>query len=170
MGEGYEPGADWIEWGSGSSGWLYKYKLNGLESIIYGFEPNTKLNLRYFNFLANASICRGFDLENDIPIAYIPPDLIRIQIEKNIHFLNNTLEVLFVSKQDRLGEFETQTNDYQLLNYKCSYTLSRSENIHQIIFQVTNILNETYYNHLSKIKMIMPEPGVGANLNYTVNF
>ena len=170
MGEGYEPGADWIEWGSGSSGWLYKYKLNGLESIIYGFEPNTKLNLRYFNFLANASICRGFDLENDIPIAYIPPDLIRIQIEKNIHFLNNTLEVLFVSKQDRLGEFETQTNGYQLLNYKCSYTLSRSENIHQIIFQVTNILNETYYNHLSKIKMIMPEPGIGMNINYSVKF
>ena len=126
MGEGYEPGADWIEWGSGSSGWLYKYKLNGLESIIYGFEPNTKLNLKYFNFLANASICRGIDLENDIPIAYIPPDLIRFQLEKNIHFLNNTLEVIFVSKQDKLGEFETQTNGYQLLNYKCSYTLSLS--------------------------------------------
>ena len=44
------------------------------------------------------------------------------------------------------------------------------ENIHQIIFQVTNILDETYYNHLSKIKMIMPEPGRGINLRYKVNF
>ena len=170
MGEGYEPGADWIEWGSGSSGWLYKYKLNGLESIIYGFEPNTKLNLKYFNFLANASVCRGIDLKNDIPIAYIPPDLIRFQIEKNIHFLNNTLEIMFVSKQDKLGEFETQTNGYQLLNYNCSYTFSRNENFHQLIFQVTNILNETYYNHLSKIKMIMPEAGRGFNINYRMHF
>ena len=170
MGEGYEPGADWIEWGSGSSGWLYKYKLNGLESMIYGFEPNLKLNLKHFGFLANASVCRGIDLENDIPIAYIPPDLIRFQIEKNIHFLNNTIEVIFVSKQDKLGEFETQTNGYQLLNYNCSYTFSRNKNIHQLIFQATNILNETYYNHLSKIKMIMPEAGRGFNINYRMHF
>jgi iron complex outermembrane receptor protein len=144
--------------------------LKGIESIIYGFEPNMKLNLKYFNFLSNASICRGLDLENNMPVAYIPPDLIRFQIEKNIKFLNNTFEVILASKQDKLGEFETSTNGYQLLNYKCSYTISKNENIHQFIFQVTNILNETYYNHLSKIKMIMPEPGVGANLNYTVNF
>ena len=170
MGEGYEPSADWIEWGSGSSGWLYKYKLKGLESMIYGFEPNLKLNLKYFGFLANASICRGINLDNNIPIAYIPPDLIRFQIEKNIHFLNNTLEVIFVSKQDKLGEFETQTNGYQLLNYNCSYTFSRNENFHQLIFQATNILNETYYNHLSKIKMIMPEAGRGFNINYRMHF
>ena len=170
LGDGYETGADWIEWGSGSSGWLYKYKLKGIESIIYGFEPNIKLNLKYFNFLSNASICRVLDLENNMPVAYIPPDLIRFQIEKNIKFLNNTFEVILASKQDKLGEFETSTNGYQLLNYKCSYTISKNENIHQFIFQVTNILNETYYNHLSKIKMIMPEPGVGVNLNYTVNF
>ena len=170
MGQGYEPGADWIEWGSGSSGWLYKYKLNGLESIIYGFEPNTKLDFKYFNFLANASICRGLDLENDIPIAYIPPDLIRFQIQKNIQLLNNTFEVILVSNQDKLGEFETPTKGYQLLNYKCSYSISKNDKIHQFIFQITNILNETYYNHLSKIKMIMPEPGVGVNLNYRINF
>ena len=27
LGNTYEPGADWIEWGSGSSGWLYKYQM-----------------------------------------------------------------------------------------------------------------------------------------------
>ena len=87
-----------------------------------------------------------------------------------MRFLNNTLEVIFVSKQDKLGEFETQTNGYQLLNYNCSYTFSRNENIHQLIFQATNILNETYYNHLSKIKMIMPEAGRGFNINYRMHF
>ena len=38
MGDGYEPGADWIEWGSGTSGWLYKYQMQGLRSRIYGLE------------------------------------------------------------------------------------------------------------------------------------
>ena len=169
-GDGYEPGATWIEWGSGSAGWLYKYKLYGKETLIQGFEPSAKLNLKYFDLLANASICRGVNLEDDKPLAYIPPDLLRIQIEKRVLFLNNTLEGIFVSDQSKLGEFEYPTEGYNLLNYNCSYTFSRNENIHQIIFQVTNILDETYYNHLSKIKMIMPEPGRGINLRYKVNF
>ena len=169
-GDGYEPGATWIEWGSGSAGWLYKYKLYGKETLIQGFEPSVKLNLKYFSLLANASICRGINLEDDKPLAYIPPDLLRIQIEKRISFLNNTIEGIFVSNQNKLGEFEYPTDGYKLLNYNCSYTFSKSENIHQIIFQVTNILDETYYNHLSKIKMIMPEPGRGINLRYKVNF
>ena len=169
-GDGYIPGATWIEWGSGSAGWLYKYKLYGKETLIQGFEPSTKLNLKYFNLLANASICRGLNLEDDEPLAYIPPDLLRIQLEKRVSFLNNTIEGIFVSDQNKLGEFEYPTDGYRLLNYNCSYTFSKNENIHQIIFQVTNILNETYYNHLSKIKMIMPEPGRGINLRYKVNF
>ena len=169
-GDGYEPGATWIEWGSGSAGWLYKYKLYGKETLIQGFEPSAKLNLKYFDLLANASICRGVNLEDDKPLAYIPPDLLRIQIEKRVLFLNNTIEGIFVSDQSKLGEFEYPTEGYNLLNYNCSYTFSRNENIHQIIFQVTNILDETYYNHLSKIKMIMPEPGRGINLRYKVNF
>ncbi len=169
-GDGYIPGATWIEWGSGSAGWLYKYKLYGKETLIQGFEPSTKLNLKYFNLLANASICRGLNLEDDEPLAYIPPDLLRIQLEKRVSFLNNTIEGIFVSDQNKLGEFEYPTDGYKLLNYNCSYTFSKNENIHQIIFQVTNILDETYYNHLSKIKMIMPEPGRGINLRYKVNF
>ena len=169
-GDGYEPGATWIEWGSGSAGWLYKYKLYGKETLIQGLEPSTKLNLKYFNLLANASICRGINLEDDKPLAYIPPDLLRIQIEKRVSFLNNTIEAIFVSDQNKLGEFEYPTDGYRLLNYNCSYTFSKNENVHQIIFQVTNILDETYYNHLSKIKMIMPEPGRGINLRYKVNF
>ena len=169
-GDGYIPGATWIEWGSGSAGWLYKYKLYGKETLIQGFEPSTKLNLKYFNLLANASICRGLNLEDDEPLAYIPPDLLRIQLEKRVSFLNNTIEGIFVSNQNKLGEFEYPTDGYNLLNYNCSYTFKKNENIHQIIFQVTNILDETYYNHLSKIKMIMPEPGRGINLRYKVNF
>ena len=169
-GDGYEPGATWIEWGSGSAGWLYKYKLYGKETLIQGFEPSTKLNLKYFNLLANASICRGLNLEDDEPLAYIPPDLLRIQLEKRVSFLNNTIEGIFVSDQNKLGEFEYPTDGYKLLNYNCSYTFKKNENIHQIIFQVTNILDETYFNHLSKIKMIMPEPGRGINIRYKVNF
>ena len=45
MGEGYEPGADWIEWGSGSAGWLYIYQMSGLEVYIHGYESDFSYNL-----------------------------------------------------------------------------------------------------------------------------
>ena len=168
MGEGYIPGADWIEWGSGPSGWLYKYRLYGLSTLIYGIEPNFIFKLRYFDFRGNASFCRGLDKDKNKSLSYMPPDKVRFQIEKNISFFTNTIEMIFIAAQDKVGEFETKTDGYQLLNYSCSYTIGKNDKTHKLIIQLNNILNQTYYNHLSKIKMIIPEPGINLNINYRI--
>ena len=84
--------------------------------------------------------------------------------------MTNTLEAIIVSPQDKLGEFETKTDGYNLFNYFASYTISKNEKMHKIIIQLRNILDQTYYNHLSKIKMIMPEAGRSLNINYRVYF
>ena len=34
-----------IEWGIGSSGWLYKYRTEGIRSIIKGIEYNLEYNI-----------------------------------------------------------------------------------------------------------------------------
>ena len=170
MGDGYIPGADWIEWGSGPTGWLYKYKLMGLEALIYGFEPSFNFNFKSSKINCNVSILRGINIDNNDPLSYMPPDHIRIQYEKNALFLTNTFEAILVSAQNRLGEFETETGGYSLLNYFGSYTISKEEKTYKIIVQIKNILNQTYYNHLSKIKMIMPEPGTSLNISYRMYF
>ena len=170
MGDGYIPGADWIEWGSGPTGWLYKYKLMGLEALIYGFEPSFNFNFKSSKINCNVSILRGININNNDPLSYMPPDHIRIQYEKNALFLTNTFEAILVSAQNRLGEFETETGGYSLLNYFGSYTISKEEKTYKIIVQIKNILNQTYYNHLSKIKMIMPEPGTSLNISYRMYF
>ena len=170
MGDGYVPGSDWIEWGSGPIGWLYKYKLIGLEATIYGFEPSFTFDLKSSKISCNGSIIRGINMDDDIPLSYMPPDQLRIQYENNYLFLTNTFETIFVSSQNRLGEFETETGGYNLVNYFGSYTISKNDKMHKIIFQFKNILNESYYNHLSKIKMIMPEAGRSFNINYRIYF
>ena len=170
MGDGYTPGADWIEWGSGPIGWLYKYRLMGLEALKYGFEPHFTIDFESSKINCNASIIRGINMTDNNPLSYMPPDHIRIQYEKNVLFLTNTFEAVLVSFQNRLGEFETKTDGYSLFNYFGSYTISKNEKTHKIIFQLKNILNETYYNHLSKIKMIMPEAGRSFNINYRIYF
>ena len=170
MGDGYLPGAEWIEWGSGPIGWLYKYNLVGLEAMIYGFEPSFSTNFESSRISCNGSILRGINMDDDRPLSYMPPDQVRVQYENNFFFLTNTFEAIFVSSQNRIGEFEVKTAGYNLLNYFGSYTISKNNRIHKIIFQLKNVFNQTYYNHLSKIKMIMPEAGRSLNINYRVYF
>ncbi len=170
MGDGYLPGAEWVEWGSGPIGWLYKYNLIGLEAMIYGFEPSLNASFRSSRISCNGSILRGINMEDDKPLSYMPPDQVRVQYENNSYLLTNTFEAIFVSSQDRLGEFEVETEGYSLFNYFGSYTVSKNEKIHKIIFQLRNVFNQTYYNHLSKIKMIMPEAARSININYRVYF
>ena len=114
--------------------------------------------------------CRGLDEDNNNSLSYMPPDKVRFQIEKNISFFTNTIEMIFIAAQDKVGEFETKTDGYQLLNYSCSYTIGENDKTHKLIIQLNNIFNQTYYNHLSKIKMIIPEPGINLNINYRIYF
>ena len=45
-----------------------------------------------------------------------------------------------------------------------------TNSLHKIILSVDNIFDTEYYNHLSIIKMIMPEKGRSFNLQYRLIF
>ena len=73
MGEGYEPGADWIEWGSGSAGWLYIYQMSGLEVYIHGYESDFSYGLNdIISFDGNFSATRGKNLTDNSSLYYMP--------------------------------------------------------------------------------------------------
>ena len=56
------------------------------------------------------------------------------------------------------------------MNLNGSYTIQSSKISHKFIFQLDNIFNEVYYNHLSRIKTIMPEKGRSVNIQYRLVF
>ena len=171
MGDGYEPGADWIEWGSGSSGWLYKYKMQGLRSRIYGFESDFRYGLtKSINFHGSISLTRGKNLSNNKPLAYMPPDKLLLSTEFDLNLVFVTITLKKVLPQSRLGEFETKTDGYFITNINGGYTVHLSQITHKVIFQIDNIFDEVYYNHLSKIKLIMPENGRNISIQYRIVF
>ena len=59
MGDGYVPGSDWIEWGSGSTGWLYKYQMRGIETEISGGELQLGYKGRAIDVTTEFSVVRG---------------------------------------------------------------------------------------------------------------
>ncbi len=171
LGTGYEPGADWIEWGSGSSGWLYKYQMKGLRAQIYGFESDLRYqlnNLIYFG--GSISVTRGDNLSQNRALEYMPPDKVQFSTEFDLNPLSVSLNLKKVFPQTRLGEFETKTDGFFIMNLNGSYTIQSSKISHKFIFQLDNIFDEVYYNHLSRIKTIMPEKGRSVNIQYRLVF
>ena len=171
-GEGHPcAGADFIEWGSGSSGWLYKYKMKGLRVLIYGLESDLKYKLtKSINFYGSISVIRGENLSENKPLAYMPPDKFLFSTELDLNPITATLTLKKVSPQERLGEFETRTDGYFLTDVSGTYIINSSNIIHKIIFRIDNIFDQEYYNHLSRMKLIMPEKGRSIGIQYRLVF
>ena len=171
LGNEYVTGADYIEWGSGSAGWLYKYQMKGLETKIYGFESEIDYNLtKNIKIFTSLSISRGENLSEKIPLSYMPPDKFILSAELNLNPFTMDLIYKQALKQSRLGEFERPTNGYSIFDLNTSYTRNSERLMHKFILGVENIFNREYYNHLSRIKRVMPEKGRSINVQYRLIF
>ncbi|MFL3024814.1 MAG: TonB-dependent receptor [Candidatus Neomarinimicrobiota bacterium] len=171
MGDGYVPGSDWIEWGSGSSGWLYKYQMRGIETEISGGELQFGYKGKMFDITADFSVVRGRDKTNNEYVGYMPADKINLLVStKSDKALSASIRFTRVLDQNRLSEFETMTPGYFLVDIFGSYSFGSNSGSHRIVFQLNNLFDETYYNHLSKIKSIMPETGRSMGVQYRYLF
>ena len=171
MGEGYEPGADWIEWGSGSAGWLYMYQMDGLEVYIHGYETEFQYKLnKLIDLEGSFSATRGENLTDNSPLYYVPPDKILLSTEIYLSPFSINLMHKKVFSQNRVGLYEETTPGYETYNLIGTYTIRSTKAIHKFILQIDNIFDRKYYNHLSRIKSIMPEKGRNIGFQYRLNF
>ena len=171
MGEGYEPGADWIEWGSGSAGWLYMYQMDGLEVYIHGYETEFQYKLnKLIDLEGSFSATRGENLTDNSPLYYVPPDKILLSTEVYLGPFSINLMHKKVFSQNRVGLYEETTPGYETYNLIGTYTIRSTQAIHKFILQIDNIFDRKYYNHLSRIKSIMPEKGRNIGFQYRLNF
>ena len=155
-------GASYIEWGSGSSGWLYKYETEGIISEIKGLEFHFGYKYKVYNVIYNYSFVQGDDITNGVPLSYMNPAKQVLNFIYQKELIKFNLRLSNTHEQNRLGEFETITPSSLLVDIILSY----SKKNQSITIQLNNLTNEEYYNHLSKIKSIMPEPGRSILINY----
>ncbi len=159
-------GVDYIEWGSGSTGWLYKYQTEGIKAIIKGLEFNIESNFNNIQLEYNFSLVRGDDITNKTPLSYINPDKEIFMFRYNVDIFKNTIRLSKMHRQNRLGEFETETPSSLIVDYIFSIRIKNQN----LTIQAKNIFNKKSYNHLSRIKSIIPEPGRNISLNYKIFF
>jgi len=162
---------------------LNNYQYVGAEAEFYGFEvsANAQLHPRLnvggnFSYTqADRSVTEaeqavtGFD-EDTRPLPMIPPVQGSFFTRYSQGNFTATGRLVMAGSQTRLGEFETETDGYTLLNASLQYRFDGFRLLHTMTLSGKNLLDTTYKNHLSRIKDVFPEPGRSISLLYRIYF
>ena len=159
-------GSDFIDWGSGEFGFLYKYNSRGVEAVLKGLELSFEYKIKDFQLSYNFSNVDGINETLGRPLSYMNPkkEILSMEYDKNL--ISCKVLLTKIHEQNRLGEFETYTPGAFLTDFVFSYRKKGSS----ITLQLNNIFDNKYYNHLSRIKDIVPEPGQNIHLIYKISF
>ncbi len=157
---------------------LQDYQFVGTKAELYGFELSAEFQLTQ-QLVVDASTSFTLGRQDTVGIngntgTQALPQVPPFKITGSIKYVNNDFEVgsriRSASKQDRTGEFETETDGYSLVDLFSQYRFNTGKLLHTISLNLNNLLDETYFNHLSRIKDLRPEPGRNISLLYRVYF
>ncbi len=159
------------EWGSGAAGWLWIYQYMGHHVLMHGVEvqiggevlPQVRLDF-------DVSGVRGRLEPTRRPMERIPPlngKLVLSYTPSPFHF---HITSRFSASQTRLGEFEEPTEGYLVYDIGGYLNFSWWQLANMVVFEVENLLDTEYREHLSRIKAVMPEPGRNVKFLYKLNF
>ena len=159
------------EWGSGAAGWLWIYQYMGHDVVMDGAEiqiggevlPQVHLQL-------NMSYVNGTIQTNGRPLERVPPLNGKFVISYTPAPLHLYVASRFSGSQTRLGEFEEPTDGYLVYDIGSYLNFSWWQLENMVVFEIENLFDTTYREHLSRIKSAMPEPGRNVKLLYKLNF
>jgi iron complex outermembrane receptor protein len=150
---------------------LFLYQYVGEHALMFGFETTLDYQLfDHWSVLSTMSYVKGDLVDRETSIPRIPPfnGCTGIRFESGSVSLDGA--VRFASRQNRLGEFETQTEGYTIFDFSAQYYFQAMDFLHTLTFSVENIGNTVYRQHLNRVKDIMSEPGINFKLLYKTYF
>lgn len=159
------------EWGSGAAGWLWIYKYTGSDVVMNGTEIRIETEiLPRLNVQIDMSYVNGTVETGGKPLERMPPLNGKLALNYSFSPLTFHLTTRYSGNQTRLAEFEEPTDGYIVhdAGFYLNFMWWQLENL--FVFEVENILNATYRDHLSRIKSVMPEPGRNMKFLYKLNY
>lgn len=135
---------------------IYRYSQTNAE--LYGGEAGLNIcPVNWFNFKSTYSYVIGKQKDGNY-LPFIPQNKLRFEIKiqnEKLAFLRKPfikIGTLIVSKQNHPAMFETETDGYFLLNAALGTSIKWSNQKVSFGISVNNLLNKTYYDHLSTLK------------------
>jgi iron complex outermembrane receptor protein len=166
-----------------------KFQFTGRNALLTGAEGNLEISVtRRIIVEGTASFVRGTFLGfvDSLPpdsahnvftsrpgshyIPFMPPltGHVGARYDTDKWFTSATLRM--AATQNRLGDFETTTPGYGVLDADAGLRLFDGRRFHAVTLRIENALDQTYYNHLARTKEIAPEAGRNLALVYRVTF
>ncbi|MDX1585771.1 MAG: TonB-dependent receptor [Balneolaceae bacterium] len=162
---------------------LNEYQFFGADALLYGVEFSAEMaisskivisgSLNYTHGereVTQQEQQAGGQISSIQPLPMIPPLKGMIDLTYSTGSLQIGSRLKAAAKQTRTGDFEEPTDGYLVLDLFGQYRFQRGNLLHTFSLRADNLLNETYFNHLSRIKELMPEPGRNVSLLYRVYF
>lgn len=76
----------------------------------------------------------------------------------------------WANRQARTGRFEAVTDGYEIGHLFAESRIWKFGLYHTLTLSVGNVFNTTHFNHLNRIREIMPEPGRNFRMLYQIHF
>ncbi len=169
---------------------------NDIRGYVYGEDTGelSRVLLPIYQFRSNHAVFRGFEASVDVhaggglavegvvssvrgslkesgdPLPLVPPlkGHAALKYERPRWWVRGEAEM--AARQERVGEFETPTDGYTVLNASAGVRLTLSGRLNVLTVGLDNATDTVYRNHLSRVKEIMPAAGRGLSLTYRVVF
>jgi len=135
-------------------------RLAGVEASIT-VQPASRVAIKAGGDYVNAE-----DTKRHVPLPFTPPLRGLVRGTYQDHMYSGVIEWRLAASQHRLGDGDTPTSGYAVMNVGVGVRLVQHGLVHNISLHCDNVLNTVYRDHLSVIKGFLPQPGRGFRLNY----
>jgi iron complex outermembrane receptor protein len=134
---------------------------------LVGFEASVAVQpARGFAIKASADYVNAEDTKRHVPLPFTPPlrGLLRGTYQGNTYM--GMMELRLAARQTRLGDGDTPTGGYVVMNVGTGVRLVQQGSVHIISVHCDNLFNQVYRDNLSVVKDFLPQPARGFRLNY----
>ena len=142
-------------------------KFGATSARLFGFDASVTVQpAQYFAIKAGADYVNAEDTRQNVPLPFMPPlrGVLRATYQGRMYM--GVIETRLAATQTRLGEGDTPTGGYAIMNIGVGLRFSQQRLVHNISVHCDNVFDRVYRDNLSVIKDFIPQPGRGFRLNY----
>jgi iron complex outermembrane receptor protein len=139
-------------------------RLMGFEASLT-FEPVDRIAVKTALDCVNAQ-----DTKNNVPLPFTPPLRGIVSVAYRDAVWSGVLEWRLAARQDRLGDGDTPTAGYGVLNCGAGVQVASGGLVHVLSVHCDNLFDRVYRDNLSVIKDFIPQPGRGFRIAYDLQF
>ena len=142
-------------------------KFGATSARLYGADATLTVQpIQHVALRASADYVNAEDTRQNAPLPFIPPlrGLLRATYQDKTYM--GTIETRLAASQNRLGDGDTPTAGYAVVNAGFGLRFAQQRFVHNISIHCDNVFNKLYRDNLSVIKDFLPQPGRGFRLNY----